>query len=149
MTSWWWRNNSVYITDTMATEVLFILMTNPRTFLMCKCLKCHYTFLFWIKTSHCNIFTHPKVIIVQKSLFRCKPTICMVSLLSEQLQLLCLCQVFSVFFPCHAQRSPQLFQVCQTWCWVLLNTSYWKMHPRMLQGRLLLTINLGLIKMLL
>jgi hypothetical protein len=73
----------------------------------------------------------------------------MVSLLSEQLQLMCLHQFLSAFFPCHAQRSPQLFQVCQTSCWVLLTTAYWETHPKMLQVLkiLLSTINLSLIKM--
>ena len=92
---------------------------------------------------------HPKVIVVQKCLFSCKPIICMVSLLSEQLQLACLRQFLSAFFPCHTQCSPQLFQVCKTGCQVLLTTFYWQMHPKMLQGleRLLSTINLSLIKM--
>jgi len=70
----------------------------------------------------------------------------MVSLFSEQLQLVCLRQFLSAFFPCHAQCSPQLFQVCKTGCQVLLTTSYWQTHPKILQGlkSLLSTINLSL-----
>jgi hypothetical protein len=73
----------------------------------------------------------------------------MVSLLSEQLQLVCLCQFVSAFFPCHTQRSPQLFQVCKTGGQVLLTTSYWQTHPKVLQGLecLLSAIDLSLIKM--
>ena len=32
MTSRWWRSISVYITDTTATDVLFVLMINPQPF---------------------------------------------------------------------------------------------------------------------
>jgi len=43
-----WRSNTIDITDTMATEVLFILVTNPQNFLMCKCLIFHYfTWLYF------------------------------------------------------------------------------------------------------
>jgi hypothetical protein len=73
----------------------------------------------------------------------------MVSLLSEQLELVCLRQFLSAFFPCHAQCLPQLFKVCKTGCQVLLITSYWQTHPKMLQGLkgLLSIIDLSLIKM--
>ena len=59
------------------SEVLLTLMTYLKTFLSCKCLKVHYIFIFWIKTSdwivsgsHQNIWLYHKWLTPRSSLFR-------------------------------------------------------------------------------